>query len=648
VALLSVIALLALLLSVALVHSGAQHRGMKSLVEITAHKTMLLDIMRGTLWERTASLERMQQAGSSGARDQLHAHFTDAASRYRSAAGKLSMMGSVGREANILSQLRQRDRFLQPTLDSAMRLILGKGSPTLISAAIQDVSAQQNAINASIGALMDIQQARFTRALAASSRQNSLIRKLLPLTALGILALIGTVFLLVTRHLAAKNQQLAYHHAHDPLTGLINRREFEARLDRLILQARSRPATHALLYLDLDQFKLVNDSCSHAAGDELLRQITALLLGTIRQRDTLGRLGGDEFGLLLENCPLGKAVELARKLQQTIDAFQYRHEERSFSLGASIGVVPIDEHTAGIGSAMSAADAACYIAKESGRNRVQIAYLGDRLIQQHQGEMLWASRLEKALEEDRFALYFQPVVPCAGGNNRNRHIEILLRLIDEDGTLIRPGIFYQAAEKYNLAAQIDRWVITRVMDWQARQLASGTHAPPTITINLSEQTLRSNDMLKFIIRRAEHSGISPQHIIFEISESKVTRHISSTTNFMLTLRGCGFRFSLDKFGSGLSTFTYLKKLPIDYLKIDGTLVRDILADPVDYAMVRSLNELAQLLGKETVAEYVESLDIADELRSIGINYAQGCAYATPAPLSNFIPAVAPRLVVVSS
>jgi EAL domain-containing protein (putative c-di-GMP-specific phosphodiesterase class I) len=220
-------------------------------------------------------------------------------------------------------------------------------------------------------------------------------------------------------------------------------------------------------------------------------------------------------------------------------------------------------------------------------------------------------------------------------------------MTDEDGTLLRPGTFLPAAEKYNMAAHLDRWVISRVMEWQA-QHSNAAHPSPTITINLSGQTLRSPEMLKFIIDRAESSGIVPEHFIFEITEAKAIASLPATTNFMLTLRGCGFRFSLDKFGSGLSTFTYLKKLPIDFLKIDGTFVRDILADPVDYAMVRSFNELGQLLGKETIAEFVETHEIADELRKIGINYAQGHAYAIPAPLDSFVHAVTPRLVVVSS
>ena len=645
--LLGVVALLVLLVTIPVVQNGAQHRGMESVVATTIRKTAAITGMRNALWQKTADLQLMLYAGTTAERNTHFSHFKEASASYIAAAGHLASLGTLGDEAPIHTKLQQQARFSEAYYGSTAKLIMDKSPASLVAAAMQDITAQQETMTATLDRLADMQQTRTMRVLAASQKKNSFIRKLLPGISLVTLLLLGAGFAIAARYLTEKNRQLAYHSTYDPLTGLINRREFESRLDRLIQQTRSQPAIHALLYMDLDQFKLVNDSCSHAAGDELLRQVTQLLLGTIRQRDTLGRLGGDEFGLLLENCPLGKAVDIAAKLQKAMDTFRYTHGEQTFHLGASIGVVPIDENTSGIASVMSAADAACYIAKESGRNRVQIAHLGDRRMQQRQGEMQWISRLKQALEDDRFTLYYQPVVPCAGGSSRERHIEILLRMIDEDGTLIRPGTFLPAAEKYNLASHIDRWVITRVMEWQA-QHSSTTHPPPTITVNLSGQTLCSVEMLKFIIDRSEHTGVSPRHIIFEITETKAISSIPSTTNFMLTLRGCGFRFSLDKFGSGLSTFTYLKKLPVDYLKIDGIYVRDILADPVDYAMVRSFNELGQLLGKETIAEYVESLDIADELRKMGINYAQGCAYATPAPLTNFVHAVAPRLVLVSS
>ena len=312
----------------------------------------------------------------------------------------------------------------------------------------------------------------------------------------------------------------------------------------------------------------------------------------------------------------------------------------------SIGVVPIDRSTTDLASAMSAADSACYIAKESGRNRVQIAHMGDRRLQERHGEMQWVSRLNQALEDDRFALYFQPIIPCANKSGRETHIEILVRLIDDDGSVIAPCAFLPAAEKYNLISGIDRHVIEQTMIWVATS-NSTSNRPVTVSINLSGPSIGSPDMLKFIIDKMEETGASPENIIFEITETAAVANITSATSFMLTLRGCGFRFSLDDFGSGLSSFTYLKKLPVDFLKIDGAFVRDILSDPVDYAMVKSINELGQLLGKETIAEYVETQELADELQKMGVNFAQGYAFAKPQPLNNYVRNQVPHLVLVS-
>ena len=428
---------------------------------------------------------------------------------------------------------------------------------------------------------------------------------------------------------------------------MINRYEFECRVERAIENARTQDTTHALLYMDLDQFKIINDTCGHLAGDELLRQLSRLLLGSVRQRDTLSRLGGDEFGMLLENCPLENSVRIANDLLATINGFQFSWGENSFTPGISIGVVPIDHSSTGLASVMSAADSACYIAKESGRDQVQIAHLGDQRLQERHGEMQWISRLSRALEEDRFTLYFQPILPCSGQHGVDKHIELLLRLIDEDGTVITPGCFLPASEKYNMATSIDRWVISHAMEWLADEPAHGDW-PVIISINLSGQSIGNPEMLKFIISEMEKTGADPGRIIFEVTETAAIANITSATGFMLTLRGCGFRFSLDDFGSGLSSFTYLKKLPVDFLKIDGSFVRDILSDPVDHAMVKAINELGHLLGKQTIAEYVETRELAEELHKMGVDFAQGYVYARPQPLTDFTQAMGPHLVVVAS
>jgi diguanylate cyclase (GGDEF)-like protein len=449
------------------------------------------------------------------------------------------------------------------------------------------------------------------------------------------------------QHLSAINKQSIYRSAHDKLTGLINRCEFQTRVERSIRHAQTQSVTHALLHIDIDRFKSVNDTCGHSVGDELLQELAQLLLSSVRKRDTLSRLGGDEFGMLLENCPLDKAVQIAGNLIESVGSFHFTRSDNTFKQGISIGVVPIDRDSTDSAAAMSAADSACYLAKESGRNQVQIAHLGNRRLQVRHGQMQWLSRLTNAFTDNRFTLYFQPIIPCASSVRHDKYVEILLRMIDDDGSIIAPGVFLPTAEKYNLAENLDRWVIEHAMAWLARESAC-SHWPIRIAINLSAQSVGNQAMVNYIIEQARLNGIEPAQVCFEITETAVAANITATTNFMLTLRACGFRFSLDDFGNGLSSFTYLKKMPVDYLKIDGAFVRDFLFDPIDRTMVRVINELGHLLGKQTIAKYVESLEVVDELKRMGVDYIQGYVYSQPQSLDDFAQVLGPRLVVVSS
>jgi diguanylate cyclase (GGDEF)-like protein len=449
------------------------------------------------------------------------------------------------------------------------------------------------------------------------------------------------------QHLSALNRQSVYRSAHDKLTGLINRCEFQTRIERAIRHAQTQSVTHALLHIDIDHFKSVNDTCGHNAGDELLQELAQLLLSSVRKRDTLSRLGGDEFSMLLENCPLDKAVQIAGNLIESVGSFHFTRFDNTFKLGISIGAVPIDRDSADSAATMSAADSACYLAKESGRNQVQIAHLGNRRLQKRHGQMQWLSRLNAALTDNRFTLYFQPIVPCASTMRHDKHVEILLRMIDEDGSIIAPGVFFPTAEKYDMAQDLDRWVIERAMAWLASESA-GSHWPIRITINLSAQSVGNKAMVNYIIEQAGLNSIDPARVCFEIPETSVTANLTAATSFMLTLRACGFRFSLDDFGNGLSSFTCLKKMPVDYLKIDGAFVRDFMFDPVDRAMVRAINELGHLLGKQTIAKYVESLEVVDELKKIGIDHIQGYFYSQPQSLDDFAQVMGPRLAIVPS
>ena len=643
----AVLTLMFSLATISLLQLQSINARMEKLVEVTNMKTAAANDMRDAIRLRADSLKTMRLTQDPLERDAEHQRFISYAGKYSIARERLFSRGMDERETVLNHQLQQLTRASQPHIDDASNLLMSEAGEEETSIVMEQAFKLQGLMLGRLGELVQLEQQKTQEALTISRRHYNSTRQLLfALTGFALLFSL-LVARTVINHVSAKNRQLAYQASHDPLTGLINRHEFECRVERAIQNAKVQATTHTLLYLDLDQFKIVNDTCGHAAGDELLQQLSQLLLGSVRHRDTLSRLGGDEFGMLFENCPLDKAVEIASSLLTSIQEFNFTWGESSFTLGISIGVVPIDHSTSDIASAMSAADSACYIAKEAGRNQLQIAHMGDRRLQERHGEMQWASRLTRALEKDQFTLYFQPIIPCANKSRHYTYLEILLRLIDDDGTVIAPGAFLYAAEKYNMVSSIDRWVIENSMAWLAETEKSDGR-PITISINLSGQTIGSPDMLKFIIDKMEETGAPAEQIIFEVTETAAIANITSATSFMLTLRGCGFRFSLDDFGSGLSSFTYLKKLPVDFLKIDGAFVRDILSDPVDYAMVRSINELGQLLGKETIAEFVETTGLADELERMGVNYVQGYAFAKPRPLINHTQNQAPRLVLVSS
>ena len=643
----AVLTLMFSLATISLLQLQSINARMEKLVEVTNMKTAAANEMRDAIRLRADSLKTMRLIQDPLERDAEHQRFISYTGKYSIARERLFSRGMDERETALNHQLQQLTRASQPHIDDASNLLMSEAGEEETNIAMEQVFKLQGLKLGRLGELVQLEQQKTQEALTTSRRHYNSTRQLLfALTGFALLFSL-LVARTVINHVSAKNRQLAYQASHDPLTGLINRHEFECRVERAIQNAKVQATTHTLLYLDLDQFKIVNDTCGHAAGDELLQQLSQLLLGSVRHRDTLSRLGGDEFGMLFENCPLDKAVEIANSLLTSIQEFNFTWGESSFTLGISIGVVPIDHSTSDIASAMSAADSACYIAKEAGRNQLQIAHMGDRRLQERHGEMQWASRLTRALEKDQFTLYFQPIIPCANKSRHYTYLEILLRLIDDDGTVIAPGAFLYAAEKYNMVSSIDRWVIEHSMAWLAETEKSDGR-PITISINISGQTIGSPDMLKFIIDKMEETGAPAGQIIFEVTETAAIENITSATSFMLTLRGCGFRFSLDDFGSGLSSFTYLKKLPVDFLKIDGAFVRDILSDPVDYAMVRSINELGQLLGKETIAEFVETTGLADELERMGVNYVQGYAFAKPRPLINHTQNQAPRLVLVSS
>jgi len=645
--LIAILGLMLLLAAVSLIQLHFISERLDNLAAVTHHETVAANEMRNAIRLRADSLEKMRLQADMAARNEAHQQFINHSRKYRDAGKILFGPGLDEKATRLHKQLQQLMKASQIYNDKASVLLMSNAADEQINRMMEKAAAAEQQLAGKLDELLALQLEKTNKTLIDGRDQVASTRKFLFVLALLSLLFSSLVARMVISRVSEKSRQLAYQVSHDALTGLINRREFERRVERSIAHAHAQAAIHALLYLDLDQFKVINDTCGFSAGDELLRQLAQILLSSVRHRDTLGRLGGDEFGMLLENCPLDKAIEIANSLLTAIENYQFTWGDNSFTLGISIGIVPVDRSTRDIGSTMGAANSACYIAKESGRNRVQIAHMGDRRLQERHGEMQWVARMNRALEENRYALFFQPILPCANKSTHARHLEILVRLIDDDGSLIAPACFLPVAEKYHLITSIDRWVIAHSLEWLAEH--SHTHGPlVTLSINLSGQSISSPDMLRFILDKLEETGAPPDRVVFELAESAAIANISSATSFMLTLRGYGLRFSLDDFGSGLSSFTYLKKLPVDLLKIDGNFVRDILSDPVDYAMVRSINELAQLLGKQTIAKHVETVTLAEELRNMGVNYMQGHACGKPQLLDNFITFQGPHLVVVSS
>jgi len=425
------------------------------------------------------------------------------------------------------------------------------------------------------------------------------------------------------RHL---EDQLAYQATHDALTDLINRREFEKRLSRIL--SSTHKGEHALCYLDLDQFKFVNDSCGHIAGDELLRQVSELLAGQIRSRDTLARLGGDEFAVLMEHCPTDRAAALAEQLRKSIENFQFQWRERRFSLGVSIGLLPL-QGISSLKDALSLSDAACFAAKARGRNQVHVHDRDSNVPDSPASDVHWAPNLTTALEQDLFCLYAQPILSCDDSDRGSRY-EILIRLRD-NGKIVRPGAFMPAAERYNLSPRLDRWVFDHVLQWFAEH-PEALAQTELCSLNLSALSLCDKAFRAHLLEQIKDTGFPPQKLCFEVTETAAIANLPQAMEFMNALRQAGCHLALDDFGSGLSSYAYLRNLPVDMVKIDGIFVRNIATNEVDRMMVKSICEIVRMMGKQTTAEYVESAEALEILRRIGVDYVQGYHLGHPAPL----------------
>lgn len=434
--------------------------------------------------------------------------------------------------------------------------------------------------------------------------------------------------------------ELSYQATHDELTGLINRREFERRLELSLQNTAVPPPSHALIYLDMDQFKAVNDIGGHAAGDELLRQLSSLMTSHLRQSDSLARLAGDEFAVILHSCPLTHAQRIAESIRRAVSEFRFIWHDKIFPASMSIGLTTF---TPGASTAMDVlrlADAACYVAKEKGRNRLHVHTAEDDELAHRSGQFGWIERVRHALDEERFVLHVQRMQPLHHAAHAGAHYELLVRMVNPDGSLVPPATFIPAAERYGMMTHIDRWVVKAAFALYARN--AGSHGGGlTYAINLSATSICDEHFLEFVFQQFDLHGIAPHGICFEITETSAIANLPQATRFILRLKEIGCTFALDDFGSGMSSFAYLKQLPVDFLKIDGSMVKDLVDDPISYAMVEAITRVGHVMGVKTVAEFVETAAIFSALEEIGVDYAQGYAIERPRLLQAATPAAAP-------
>ena len=629
-----ILILMSLLIYIALEHSSALNKNMSTLIKETNAKISAANAMRDAIRLRAHSLKAIALKEDFFLRDEEYIRFLGYSRIYRDGREKLLSMPLNPNEKEILDKLDAETRIAQPLNDHAAELLQTQTSTRKTNVALNKAYVQQELILNLLSKLVNFE--KLTTELALQSAEDDYVksRQIMFIIAGSVLILGLIIAAFVTRSIVRKNNHIFYQANHDALTGLFNRRAFERKFDEVIKSAANTEQENTLLYLDLDQFKIINDTCGHLAGDQILCRVATLLTEKLRNGDFIARLGGDEFGVILVNCKMPSAIQIAETLRESVENFRLSWEGQEFSVGVSIGAVPIKSGSGDMATILSTADMACLEAKQSGRNRVRIADTDDVQIAKHRADMDCLGRMKQALEDNRLTLYYQSVVPVGGHNKSPGHVEILVRMISISGDIVPPGSFIPVAERFGQMTGIDKWVVKHAVEWLSERWYG--HAPPKLMINLSGQSIGDETFLPYILDSLNSENIPPGSICFEITETAAMANLDKALAFIQALKSKGCEFALDDFGSGLSSFAYLKKLPVDYLKIDGVFVKEIVNDPIDAAMVKSINEIGHVMGKKTIAEFVENEAILEMLQTIGVDYAQGYGIALPKPLNELV------------
>lgn len=620
----------------------AVNEGMSTLIMDTEEKTSRAYHMRNVIRMRSGAVRSLVQTDDTVERQRIFDKLIEYTDAYQTTRNELITLTANARERAILKEISEADERVSNAYGRANSEIYSLEQDLIAQkSSLNEVQLQELVLLNHLNDLVLLEKALAEEALTQNQITYKQTQQIMVYTVIAAFALSMIISATVITRVASANRRIAHLANHDDLTGLHNRRSFEQHLQYTIDIAERSDNAHGLLYLDLDRFKIVNDTCGHHAGDQLLIQLTQMMQERLRRGDLFARVGGDEFAIIAQGGTFEDIQNLAEDLRVIVSEFTFRYQEQSFKVSLSIGVTPINGQVQSMERVLADVDSACYVAKQSGRNRVHVTQDDDAEVVKYRSNLAGIQAIRKALTDDRLALFYQPIFQIEERSLKMTHCEILLRIRSENGEMYSPARFIPIAEKYNIMTEIDQWVFTNVIDWLAEQ--QDKQVIPRLLVNLSGLSFTDEDFSRFIVERLSRGDIDPTNIAFEISESAAVRNFEKVSVFIERIRALGCELALDDFGSGFSSFAYLKKLSFDYLKIDGSLVRNIANNTVDHDMVAAINQIGHTVGAKTIAEFVEDDASLNCLRDMKVDFAQGYGLRIPTPLTQLADELQPLL-----
>ena len=630
-----VLALMGLISFISLSQMNTITEQMSLLLKETNTKTSAVNKMRDSIRLRGNVLYKMHLTDDYIDRDEYRLQLATHGLDYIKAKEVLTSFHLSAREAKLLDQINKRARIAQEYNDTTADNLLSDIPKEELQRYSLIANEARQAMLASLDRLVSLQEKNTYSIINDTKEYQEIISRIILFLSLAAFFIALYIAQLVVRETSKKNFEINFQATHDELTELVNRKEFNRLLTKSFKSATEKHETHALCFLDLDKFKDINDNCGHKAGDELLIQLSNLIKNNIRSHDTLARLGGDEFGLLLESCSLDKAVEISEGIVSLIKNHAFNWQAEKHHVGISIGLVMITHETKSIEKALSQADTACYAAKDMGRNQVHIHGLDNKLVKKMHQELSWVADIKNTENTNRFTLYLQTIENLQTDKSISMY-EVLLRLNDDEGTLISPGSYISAAERFSLMKDVDRWVIKKTFKQLSKLYKTIPNCNVRFFINISANSLTNHDFTHFVIKQYKKYNIAHDAVCLEISEIKAVNNINQTSEIISTLRKYNIKFALDDFGTGISSFSYLEKLPVDYLNIDGNIIKNISRNTTDKAMVAAINQIGKVMNIKIIAKHVEDVFTLNQLKDIGIDYAQGFYLGKPKPINDCV------------